>query len=276
MFPHCENPPANYIRRREVMSTKAGLVVYPDADVGARIGRLPWTGPDLDGIGDGTIWGTDEEEYALNLMDELFNGPGDTPRLFKVAHELRELRNELYVRSIGREDYNSYLQDCPRGFWNTRRVLDGFARLDEAFLALIADLDAQKIQREEFRIGLRKALDDHHNRTGVFQWPAYDEEEAARYHHGVFSGGNEYMQELRKGHILCSPSYKAVPFGLRSSSTVYLKQLSPDWVAPPEGQYGADATMSGADQIAGLPNPEGCFPMDMDHGQIGQSASGDV
>ena len=57
---------------------------------------------------------------------------------------------------------------------------------------------------------------------------------------------------------------------------VYLKRLSPDWVAPPEGQYGADATMSGADQIAGLPNQEGCFPMDMDHGQIGQSASGDV
>ena len=55
------------------MSTKAGFVVYPDAELSASIGRHPWAGPDLDTIGDGMIWGTDEEEYALNLMDELID-----------------------------------------------------------------------------------------------------------------------------------------------------------------------------------------------------------
>ncbi len=36
-----------------------------------------------------------------------------------------------------------------------------------------------------------------------------------------------------------------------------------DWVAQQEGKDGAGDTMSGTDQSAGLPNPEGCFTMDM-------------
>ena len=85
-----EDPVANYIRRWEVMLTEAGLAVYPEEDVDACIRRLPWTGPDLDWIGHGTIWGTDNEEYILNLMDELRNGPGDTPRYFTIASKLQD------------------------------------------------------------------------------------------------------------------------------------------------------------------------------------------
>jgi hypothetical protein len=60
------------------------------------------------------------------------------------------------------------------------------------------------------------------------------------------------------------------------SPAEFLKKHRPDWVAPPEGKDGATDTMPGIDQSAGRPNPEGCFTMDMDQDQIGQSASGDV
>ena len=62
---HCDNPAANFIRRGEVMSLNAGISVCPDETVGACIGSFPWTGQDMDGIGRGEIWGTDEDEYIL-------------------------------------------------------------------------------------------------------------------------------------------------------------------------------------------------------------------
>ena len=80
----------------------------------------------MDYIGDGVIWGTENEEYILNLINELQNDPEDTPRYFKImiAHEFRELSKELYDRSIGSTVYNEYLHDSPHGFWSIRRVLE--------------------------------------------------------------------------------------------------------------------------------------------------------
>ena len=67
---HCNNPAANFIRRGEVMSLNAGISVCQDETLGARIGSFPWTGQDMDGIGHGEIWGTDEDEYILNITED--------------------------------------------------------------------------------------------------------------------------------------------------------------------------------------------------------------
>ncbi len=65
-----------------------------------------------------------------------------------------------------------------------------------------------------------------------------------------------------------------VPYGLRISPAELRKKHRPDWVAQPEGKYGAEDTMSGTDQSAGLTLSG--FTMDMGQDQIGQSASGDA
>jgi hypothetical protein len=77
------------------MSLNAGVTTSPDENVGAdeSIGSFPWPGR----IGRCYVLGTDEDEYILNITEEIRNGQDNVVRLYQIAKELHQRHKELYV-----------------------------------------------------------------------------------------------------------------------------------------------------------------------------------
>jgi hypothetical protein len=221
------------------MSINAGVTVHPDENLGACIGSFPWPGPDIDGIGRGDVWGTDEDEYILNITAEIRNGQENVARLYEIARELHQRRKELYAGPSRNVTEPKQLYDRLQTSWDTRQVLDGYDKLDHVVMGLIADLSEQKIMPEAFRAKYDEALLAHHNRTGPFEWPEYDAGHAAHEHHRVFTAGDEYPRKILQEDAVCSLPVRIVPYGLRISPAEFLKKHRPDWiqVAQPEGEY---------------------------------------
>jgi hypothetical protein len=272
---HGDNSTANYIRRKDVLK-QVGL--QPEQyDIGATEHLLQyhlWPGPREMDMRPIPIMGTEREACLMN-EHRLLQEEEDPKVRMRYLKEICRTRSKIAKElQDGMNEHDVRMHQDVRFWWdeNQRHVV--WHKLDEVLMGMATDPQSELMDRSTFMEIYDWHIQAYLERTGPYEMPDYDEEEARKDHMRTFDFAGQkaeiVISQLEEGPVILSTGailcdkvqmelmaegqqqlyksmvgklmFAATPFGQKQSPTVRAamleelgKGLAPDWVAPPEG-----------------------------------------